>query len=337
MLTGSLDLPELSEFVLSDELVPGGQILRIHRPAAINGSSAVDENPSPSRRPNANAEVGAPGLDIVLHKDSGLLANTAANEAFERAASFWESVFHDPITINLDAKLGTTDFDGHSFPSNVLGSTSSEYVGLSYSDVRARLIADASPDESIVQQLPNASGQLTFDRAPGITLTNVTDAGFPSDQTSAPNSLIEVTRANALALGFSGLTGSASSITSGVTRDAQLAFNSNFAFDYDSSNGVSGGHDFEAIAIHEIGHALGFVSSVDFVDYLVNTNQTAAADVRPNPMDLFRLAPNQGASFTTAPRLLNTGANVPVQVFHDGQFDVSPFSGVISGLGTGDI
>jgi PEP-CTERM motif len=51
-------------------------------------------------------------------------------------------------------------------------------------------------------------------------------------------------------------------------RDGNVTFSSNFGFDFDPTNGISAGtFDFIGVAIHEIGHALGFVSGVDLFDY----------------------------------------------------------------------
>src|SRR5207244_2349421 len=42
-----------------------------------------------------------------------------------------------------------------------------------------------------------------------------------------------------------------------------IAMNSRFNFDYDASDGIDADKlDFEALALHEIGHVLGFISSV---------------------------------------------------------------------------
>ncbi len=68
--------------------------------------------------------------------------------------------------------------------------------------------------------------------------------------------------------------------------------------------------------------------------------------ITPSVFDLFRVPPQ--SDFATSPRLLDTGQNASIQVFHDGVFDASPFNGSVDlnedtfvnaadVLGTGDI
>ena len=338
---------------LWQEVVPGWFMIR-EKPVPDVLAAALSQVGESALDPSAGASLSAAGptgsqvtvfqspggtFDIVLHMTASLQANSAASSAFERAAQFWESVFTDPITVNLDANFDTTDLNGNPFPANVIGSTRSETVGVDYEDVRRRLVDDASADESIVDSLPDASGQLTFNLAAGVAVLDVTDAGLSVVSNTSGNPLVEINRANALALGFTDLIGMPSQVTGGVTRDGAISFNSAFAFDFDPADGVAGGKlDFEAVALHEIGHALGFTSGVDIVDFLVDQGITTSFAL-PTPMDLFRLAPGQGSSFSTAARILNTGGNVPTQVFHDGRFDVGGLAGKpgVSGLQTGDI
>jgi len=90
--------------------------------------------------------------------------------------------------------------------------------------------------------------------------------------------------------------------------DADMIFSSTFGFDYDNSDGVGTGlYDFETVAAHEIGHALGFVSGVDIVDYNLANGETTAAPFYS--LDLFRFGPSTPteATFTSTPRSLLTG------------------------------
>lgn len=72
--------------------------------------------------------------------------------------------------------------------------------------------------------------------------------------------------------------------------DAKITFNSDFTWDFDPSDGInSGAIDFVGVAIHEIGHALGFISGVDVLD--INAGAANANDFQyVSPLDLYRFS-----------------------------------------------
>src|SRR4051794_25314620 len=74
---------------------------------------------------------------INITPGAGLAANTAALAAFNRAANTWAAVFSDPVTINIDANLG-------SLGPNIIGQTSSVQLVADYDAFRNWLVFDAS-------------------------------------------------------------------------------------------------------------------------------------------------------------------------------------------------
>lgn len=231
-------------------------------------------------------------MRIQFEFGPGLASNPAAQKALELAAQAWESVLDDPITVTIDIDTGSLE-------ESFLGVANSVLAAFDYNDVRQKMIADAGSSESIVSKLPTFA-QLN---------TTFPDASYTT------NKNIVLNRANALALGYKAAQlPTQVSVVDGVTPvDATITFNTNFTFDYDRSDGLTGA-DFLAVAIHEIGHALGFVSAVDAVDTGITK------DVPLTPLDLFRLAPGAGtADFTDAPRNLSPGT--PGVFFDGGQFD----------------
>jgi len=224
-------------------------------------------------------------FNIVIVPGAALAGNAAALAAFNRAADQWEDYIADPILVTVNANLAPLGV-------GILGQASSVGLFGSFNTIRNAMVADANDeaDDAVATMLPTAAQFSTF-----------LPAGFGLDGN------LQMTKANAKALGFANL-----DINFGVS-DAQITFSSNFAFDFDNSNGVSAGqYDFESVAAHEIGHALGFVSDVDYVDFLRSQNQVAN-DVSPTTLDLFRFDdgaandPTTLANFTTEPRSMVPG------------------------------
>jgi len=261
------------------------------------------------------AAPAAGGFNLVLNKGPTLSADPIAAAALEQAASFLESVFHDPITVVIDAEVAPLD------PLQ-LSVTDSVFFGDAFDTFRNAIASDArGADEAFVRQLPTAS---TF------------HATLPDD-TYSVNGMV-ATRANLLALGFNAaqLPGPFSEYAdagpTSVRRDAKITFSSDTAFDYDRSDGISPGEiDFVGVAIPAIGYALGFDSTIDQIEGGSHT-------LTPMPLDLFRFAPGAGgADFAGGTRVLSPGNVVPDQVFYDGGvFDPSRIH-TIGGLRRGDV
>lgn len=222
-------------------------------------------------------------VTININAGAGLAGNADALAAFNRAADSWEAVFTDLIVVNIDANLVPLG-------AGILGQASSVRLGAGYNTIRDAMVLDAADEASngIVASLPTL-GQYSAYVPVGFGLS----------------AALLGTKANLKALGFGGLDG-----MFGAT-DATIEFSSTFGFDFDNSNGVGAGlYDFETVAAHEIGHALGFISQVDEVDVRVATN--LPNNIIASTLDMFRFGnttsnPTSVAEFTANPRMLVPG------------------------------
>lgn len=221
---------------------------------------------------NANAMI------ISLNDIGGAAPGTLAGNAFLEAASFWTSFLVDPIVVNLNV-----GFQALNASPNTLGQTVSTTQNHTYTTIKNALIADQTTidDQTVVQHLQTTASLKFLSNNPQGTIA--LDAN-----NSANNTYLSVNTALLKALDL---------MPNNSISDASITFNSLFSFDFDSSNGISSGNfDFVGIAIHEIGHALGFVSGVDIVDTYSgsgpNANQVSSFDnfVIYTVLDLFRFS-----------------------------------------------
>jgi hypothetical protein len=108
-----------------------------------------------------------------------------------------------------------------------------------------------------------------------------------------------------------------------------IGFNSAFSYDFDPSDGIDADKlDFEAAAVHEIGHALGFIT---FMGNKELPGQVNAA-LFPTPWDLFRLRPG-GLVLTSLSNRQRAQVSGGEQVFFAGGEEFALSTGTVAGTG----
>jgi hypothetical protein len=227
-----------------------------------------------------SADCGRVGALTIELYDVGATPMTAEQlAAFTEAATLWENILLDPITVKINAQFVSMQ------SSTILGSTFSVPTTHSFTTVRSALL---SASNSVFE-----TGVLTLLPASKVPLNDID--GFRED------SKLTINAANAKVLGL----GTTMDPTYGCppedpcplenSADAFMSFNTKFNFDYDRSDGVSATkHDFITVACHEIGHVLGFTSTTDVQDAY------PAYNLHPTTMDLWRFADTGGAHDLTA-------------------------------------
>lgn len=223
------------------------------------------------------------GLKIVLRATQQLESFPETKEAFLRAAAIWTDKIQTPMTIVVDVDFGPTWF-GTPYGAQILGSTSpQDLTSDSYRAVRAQLIAGSS------NELESAMyNSLPVDTVP-TDLGNTTTMRGPS--------------ANARALGLLDPVADPDGKETNLGKPPAIGFNSKNGFDYDPSDGISANLvDFEAVAVHEIGHALGFRSSTE------DRQADKKAPIALSVWDLFRVRPGMpSGALASTPRILSAG------------------------------
>jgi hypothetical protein len=267
--------------------------------------------------------------NIVLYDTTNSFATAPhgaeALLAFQKAANYWNQTLTNNANVRINISFAALD-DG------VLGSTGSTSQDVKVSDVYGAL---AHTGTSQLDQIAVAHlSKLNADGTLNMRVNGYTDAAHQIGvDTSAAsrlassgnyiNQYLSVNTATVKALGLQ---------TNGPANgaDANITFSSNFAFDFNPTDGIKKGtYDFTAVAVHELGHALGFVSGTDAFDYLggkgpgasdFNSGAFGSKNVDDfsigSTLDLFRYGNTFNADHT---RQLQWGANKTAFFSIDGQ------------------
>lgn len=215
---------------------------------------------------------------------SGTAFTGQALAAAQAAASSWESLFSNNITITVQMSFA-------SLGGGILGSASTMEVLDGYSDVSSRLNAQSSqPGKSALANLPSASTLMSTTLPAGYTVANT--AGVP-------NLLLSTADAKALGISVS------------VPYDATIELATGYYPGYLTGSLAGSSYDFQSVVTHELGHALGFISGEDQVDMDLHQGSTSAS-IFLTPLDLFRFAGAVPGDFMNTARDLYpaTGAQV---------------------------
>jgi len=271
----------------------------------------------------------ASALDIILVDPTnsfGTSPNGAdALLAFQKAANYWNKTLTNNVTLRFEIGF-------NALPTGVLGSTSSYSNIVAVSDVYAGLAATGTTalDAIAVANLSklNAGGGLTIRTNNYLDVANkigIQDATTTRTGNATINNYLDVNQSVVKALGLTSVAGPMRSY------DARIQFSSTFGFDYNPTNGIDAGkYDFTAVAVHEIGHALGFVSGTDTFDIVMNgagpladafeAGAFGSADIAEfaigSTLDLFRYGNSVGAD---GKAILQWSANRPAYFSLDGK------------------
>jgi hypothetical protein len=251
-------------------------------------------------------------LTFNFNPPAGTTIDPRAQAGFEAAGARWSSLFTDNANIIID-------IDFRPLSTGILAQAGSTRKMYSYTDFYTALSNDriSADDNSAVSSLSTGTNFKAYINRTRNNPNGIGSATPYVDSTGANTSMVNISSANAKALGLLGGLPAGSTISLATAEgfmpsgpinpdfmissppanatpgaDASITFSSSFQFDFDPTDGIdSTKFDFIGVATHEIGHVLGFTSGVDTLD--INTPPVGRlfpddAFVSVNSLDLFR-------------------------------------------------
>jgi hypothetical protein len=270
------------------------------RIAAANDNRATIDSIASSYAKSETNSVTAAATDsqmrIILRETPQLGSSPRRDEvraAFQRAAATWESLIQMPISIVVDVDYGETWFGTAYSSDGVLGMTSGGPSPIvRYSSFLQRVLDPARTTDPTELALYNSLPK---------TPTVPTDAGNIE--------WIFVSAPLARALGIRPPTVDPDPVISPLNTQPKIGFNSKYTFDFNPNDGIDFDKtDFDAVAVHELGHALGFTSQVGAPNAQLTIGGVPTEAKLMSVWDLFRMRPGTTmATMATAQRILNPG------------------------------
>ncbi len=241
----------------------------------------------------------ASALTIELRNTGGVEVGTQAYDGFRAAARFWELALTNDVNVKLNvgyAALGagilgsTGSTTNVAYAGDVIGAL--QGTGNSKLDGIAKGYLNQGTRDSTFIGGKAVDALISAPRADGTGVALPLTKSMDNDA-SGNNSALSANTSLLKALGIAPVYTGANAA---IQADGNVTFSSNFAFDFDPTNGIdSDKFDFLGVAIHEIGHALGFRSGVDVYDgntgFTGNLGNFAIMSV----WDLFRYSTDSAA------------------------------------------
>ncbi|MFM2312427.1 MAG: hypothetical protein RLZZ04_1703 [Cyanobacteriota bacterium] len=209
---------------------------------------------------------GKTGASLEANNQDGLefSFNFAENvpqevrDGIQEASQVWSSLIANDVSVKIDV-----GFEPQA-DTDTLADADYNSVEVDYGEFRQALKDSATSDNDAIAVANLPQGD-SFNVLINNTSENQgSDEAYLDDNDSQNNSTIQITPATAKVLGLD---------SGGEATDATITFDDTVNWDFDPSDGIAeGAYDFQSVAIHEIGHTLGFDSTSDGLDTTAGQN-----------------------------------------------------------------